>query len=521
MKKLPIGIQTLSEIINGGYVYVDKTAIALDLINSGKYYFLSRPRRFGKSLFVDTLKEIFSGNKTLFKGLYIEDKWDFEQTNPVLFISFGMGFYGDLSGLDERLRFALKTVERELDISVATTDPVYCFQELIWQAHQKYQKKVVILIDEYDKPILDNIIDKAKARVIRDRMKDFYSLIKQNDAFIQLVFITGVSKFSKMHLFSGLNNINDITLDGQFGNICGYTHQDLLTYFQLHLEDTDIELVRTWYNGYNFFGEKVYNPFDILLFLSNNKEFRNYWWGTGNPKFLIDLLQTKSYHIPDLVNYIASEEMLSSFDVDTIELEALLWQTGYLTIKEKIHTPFGVNYQLTIPNKEIQTSLNSLFITYLTGDRSGKFAIQHRILKALQDGNLEDFQTILKRLFASIAHQNYTKNNIADYEGYYASVLYAYLSSLGLPVIPEDTTNKGRIDLTIQLPDKAFIFEFKVVETATGTALAQIKKRQYYQKYTSYEKIYLVGIEFGKSERNIVGWETELLSNNTLRQDKK
>jgi len=516
MKKLPIGIQTLSEIINEGYVYIDKTAIALDLINTGKYYFLSRPRRFGKSLFVDTLKEIFSGNKTLFKGLYIEDKWDFDQANPVLFISFGMGFYGDLSKLDERLRFALKTVERDLDISVATSDPVYCLQELIWQAHQKYQKKVVILVDEYDKPILDNITDTEKARAIRDRMKDFYTIIKQNDTVIEFVFITGVSKFSKMHLFSGLNNLNDITLDEQFGNICGYTHQDLQNYFGEYLEDIDLGEVKKWYNGYNYFGDKVYNPFDILLFIDKGFEFRNYWWGTGNPKFLIDLLETKSYHIPDLVNYIASEELLSSFDVDSIELEALLWQTGYLTIKEKIHSPFGVNYQLTLPNKEIQTSLNSLFITYLTGDNRGKIAIQHKILKALQDGDLDNFQTILKQLFASIAHQNYTKNNIAEYEGYYASVLYAYLSSLGLPIIAEDTTNKGRIDLAIQLPDRVYIFEFKVVEAATGAALKQIKQQQYYQKYSSYEKIYLVGIEFGKSERNIVGWETEFLSNSTL-----
>jgi len=509
MKKLPIGIQTLSKIIAGNYLYVDKTAIALELIEKGTYYFLSRPRRFGKSLFLDTLKEIFEGNQALFEGLHIYDKWDFEERYPVLHINFALGFHGPLEQFNRRIRFILKGVERELGLQIATTDAVECFQELIWQAYEKYGREVVILIDEYDKPILDNLTDKDKARAIRDNMKGFYSVIKQNDTFIRFVFITGVSKFSKMNLFSGLNNLNDITLDGQFGNICGYTHLDVSNYFEAYLQGVDLEKVKRWYNGYNYFGDKVYNPFDILLFLSNNKEFRNYWWSTGNPSFLIDLLKEKEYYIPSLLHYVASEEILNSFDVDHIELEALLWQTGYLTITKKIEEPFGIQYQLEVPNKEIQTSLTSLFITYLTGERTQKINIQSQLVKVLQNGDTDGFKEILISLFASIANNNYTRNNIAAYEGYYASVLYVYLVSLGFPIISEDVTNKGRIDLSLQLPDKIYIFEFKVVQQATNTALQQIKTKQYYQKYQTGKTIYLIGIELGKTERNIVTWEVE------------
>ena len=511
MKKLPIGIQTLSNIIDDGYVYVDKTAVALDLIQKGKYYFLSRPRRFGKSLFLDTLKEIFKGNRPLFQNLYIEDKWDFSTTYPVLRISFGTGFIGEVAAFDAYIRWVLLEVEKDLDIQCVAReqDAKAYFRELIWKAQEKYQQKVVILIDEYDKPILDNITDSVKAKGIRDILKDFYTIIKNNDAYIQFVFITGVSKFSKMNLFSGLNNLNDITIDGQFGNICGYTHQELKSNFGSYLQGVDLEKVKRWYDGYNYFGDKVYNPFDILLFFSNNKEFRNYWWSTGNPSFLIDLLKEKEYYLPALLNYIASEEILNSFDVDSIELEALLWQTGYLTIARKIEAPFGMLYELEIPNKEIQTSLTSLFITYLTGERTQKIATQHQLTKVLQTADTDRFKEILINLFASIANNNYTRNSIADYEGYYASVLYAYLVSLGFPVISEDVTNKGRIDLSLQLPDKVYIFEFKVVQKAMGKALQQIKKKQYYQKYQTGKPIYLIGIEFGKTERNIVTWVVE------------
>lgn len=512
MKKLPIGIYTLSHFIEDNYLYVDKTAQALSLINSGKYYFLSRPRRFGKSLFLNTLKEIFEGNKVLFKGLYAEDKWDFEDTYPVIPINFGSGTYRSLEELNRKILRLLSFVQEDLNVTCPKTDiAAECFDELIRRSYEKYNKKVVILIDEYDQPILDNITRQDRARIIRDEMKNFYSVIKDNDAHIKFVFITGVSKFSKLNLFSGLNNLNDITLNPNYATICGYTHEDLQTTFKEHLKGVDLEEVKKWYNGYHYFGTRVYNPFDVLLFISNNYDFRNYWWSTGNTSFLIDLVYSKPYAIPDLDKYEATDAILDSFDVDNIELEVLLWQTGYLTIKERFTKRGLIKYRLEIPNLEIQYSLNNFFIDVLTTQRSEKLRIQDDLYDALLAGDLATFEQILMALFAAIPYQNFTNNEIAAYEGYYASVIYAYLASLGFETITEDSTNKGRVDLTLKLVDKVYVFEFKVVQTPSGNALQQIKTKKYYQKYQHYTTIFLVGIEFGKAERNLVHFEWEQL----------
>lgn len=510
LKKLPIGIQTLSHIIYDGYAYVDKTAIALQLIESGKYYFLSRPRRFGKSLFLDTLKEIFEGNKVLFKGLYIENKWDFDDRYPVIRISFGAGVNKDPNELDRYIRWVLEESEDQLGISCnGNKGPKECFKEIIKKAHEKYGKKAVILIDEYDKPILDNITDKETARAMRDELNDFYSVIKDNDQYIQFVFITGVSKFSKLNLFSGLNNLNDITLDARYSAICGYTQNDLERVFGGHLAGVDMEKVKEWYNGYYYFGDKVYNPFDVLLFIDKGHEFRSYWWSTGNPIFLIDLIYAKDYAIPNLENYEATDAILDSFDVDSIELEPLLWQTGYLTIKEKFTERGRIKYRLEIPNLEIQFSLNDFFIDVLTTQKSEKLAFQDKLYDVLKAGDLDGLKSILVALFASIPYQNFTNNKIADYEGYYASVIYAYFASLGFDITAEDTTSKGRIDLTLKVDDNAYIFEFKVVDKPTGDALAQIKAKQYQQKYQEIKNSFLIGIEFGRAERNLLNFEWE------------
>lgn len=510
MKKLPIGIQTFSKIRENNYAYVDKTKIALDLINNGEYYFLSRPRRFGKSLFLDTLKNIFLGNKSYFKGLYIYDKWDFEVKYSVIKISFGAGVHNETNGLDKTLRYRLEDIAEDFDIECKNVDDTReCFVELIKKIYQKHQQKVVILIDEYDKPILDNITEPTLAKEMRDRLKNFYSVIKDSDEYIRFVFITGVSKFSKVNLFSGLNNLQDITLNHNYATICGYTHKDIETTFKEHLKGVDLELLKEWYNGYNYFGDKVYNPFDILLFISNGYDFRNYWWSTGNPSFLIELLKHRDYYIPEITNIEVSDALLDSFDVDHIDLVALLWQTGYLTIKEKYSDEFGVNYKLTIPNREIQISLNSLIIDHLTQQKTDKIVYRKDLYYMLKNGNLETFEKTLKTLFASIPYHNFTNNEIQNYEGYYASVIYAYLASLGVEIIAEDTTNKSRIDLTLKFSDKVYIFEFKVIEKSEGKALDQIKSRKYFQKYQNFSEIYLVGIEFCKEERNVCGvcWE--------------
>ena len=509
MKKLPIGIQTLSKIIEGGFVYVDKTEIAFKLIQQEGYYFLSRPRRFGKSLFLDTLKDIFEGRKELFRGLYIYDKWDWEVKYPVLRISMGSGVIKTIEKLNKRLNRTLKDAEKSLGINCQSSDPGDCFNELIQAVSEKYNQKVVILIDEYDKPILDNITNDEVAREMRDAMKDFYGIIKDNDAYVRFAFITGVSKFSKMNLFSGLNNLNDITLDEKYATICGYTHNDLLTVFKEHLRGADMDKVKKWYNGYNYFGDKVYNPFDILLFIDKGFEFSNYWWETGNPSFLVDMLKTRNYYIPELENFVASKEILNTFDIDNIELVALLWQTGYLTISGKTTAPFGVKYTLNVPNKEVQTSLNGLFINYLTNQVTEKLKFQDRLYNMLDKPDLDGFKDALFSLFASIPYSNFTNSKLPEYEGYYASVVYAYLASIGLDLTPEDITNLGRMDLSAKLEGKVFIFEFKLTEKNTGNALKQIKEKKYWEKYQNAENIYLIGIEFSREKRNIIGYEWE------------
>ena len=510
MKKLPIGIQTFSKIREDDYTYVDKTQTAYNLIQNGEYYFLSRPRRFGKSLFLDTLKNIFEGNKELFKGLYIYDKWDFDTTYPVIKISFGAGVHKDTNSLNKSILNILKRNKKALKVECEDEeDTRECFRELIEKINEKYNQRVVILIDEYDKPILDNITDKPLAKEMRDKLKNIYSVIKDSDEYIKFVFITGVSKFSKVNLFSGLNNLEDITTNAKYATICGYTHDDIKTTFKEHLKGVDLELLKEWYNGYNYMGDKVYNPFDILLFISNEFDYKNYWWSTGNPSFLIELLKQRQYFIPEIENYEATDALLDSFDVDHIDLIALLWQTGYLTIKEKISDEFGVTYKLTVPNKEIQISLNSLIIDYLTEQRGEKIAYRRTLYTMLKDTNLNEFEKSIKALFASIPYHNFTNNEIQNYEGYYASVMYAYLASLGVETITEDATNKNRIDLTLKFKDRVYIFEFKVVDAPEGKALTQIKEKRYFEKYQDFDEIYLVGIEFCKQERNVCGfvWE--------------
>ncbi len=511
MKKLPIGIQTFSKIIEENCYYVDKTHFALKLIQGGGYYFLSRPRRFGKSLFLDTLAEIFLGNKELFKGLYIYDKYDFKP-HPVIRISFGSGDYSlDESQTVDEIKRILKRNQREHKIECEDKDNYKsCFEELIIELYEKYKTNVVILIDEYDKPILDNITNKDKAKRARDILKNFYSVIKDSDRYIRFVFITGVSKFSKLNLFSGLNNLEDITIDKNYAEICGYTHDDLLTVFKDRIEGADLELVRKWYNGYNYFGKPLYNPFDILLFLSKDHEFRNYWWQTGNPSFLIEKLKEENYYIPELENALISEETLEAFDVDYIDLRALLWQTGYLTIEGKITDDTGGNlFRLSVPNLEVQLSLNRLFVDYLTNQRVEKTRYELNIKNALRNNDFSSFINHLKTIFATIPYQNYANNIISKYEGYYSSVIFVYLMALGYDVIPEDVTNKGRIDLTVKMKDKVIILEFKV-DQEKDRPIKQIKERKYYEKYLNDNKdIYLIGMVFDSKERNVGEWEIE------------
>jgi len=505
MKKLPVGIQTFSEIINEDYLYIDKTAIAYNLIDNFKYVFLSRPRRFGKSLFLDTLKNIFEGHRELFRGLLIEEPWNWEITYPVINIGFGGGIHSQ-EILRKKLFYILNDNQERLDITcVEKEDPSQCFAELIKKAYEKYHQKVVILIDEYDKPILDNIENIPQALLIRDGLREFYTNIKDNDRYLRFAFLTGVSKFAKVSIFSGLNNLEDISLNPDFGNICGYTQLDLDTTFAPYLEGVDMEQVKRWYNGYNFLGDSVYNPYDILLFIKNQCVFKNYWFETGTPKFLIELIKKNSYFIPRFNGLEAEESLINSFDIENLNLETILFQSGYLTIKRLIVDEMGMLYDLGFPNMEVQTSFHKYILQSMTSG-SEHVTIRRELLALLKSGDVGSLEPVIKRLFASIAYNNYTNNDIARYEGFYASVLYAYFSSIVVETIAEDVSNKGRIDLTIKLGGRTFLFEFKVTD---GEPLEQIKRMKYYEKYAGER--YLIGIVFDPKARNVSRFEVEKL----------
>ncbi|MEY4504856.1 MAG: hypothetical protein RL154_1153, partial [Pseudomonadota bacterium] len=462
MKKLPIGIQTFREIRSDddSYIYVDKTDIAHQLISQGKYYFLSRPRRFGKSLFLDTLKEIFYGNKELFRGLHIYDKYEFIKY-PVINISFGGGDFKGIDKVRQRMTEILNNAKESLGVVCEDSYSLAgCLERLIHKAYQKHNQRVVVLIDEYDKPILDNIENPEIAREIRDELKGFYSVIKGADEYLKFVFLTGVSKFSKVSLFSGLNNLNDITLDKSYSTICGYTQEDIETVFSEHLKGQDFDKIKYWYNGYKWLGKSVYNPFDILLFIQKGFVYENYWFSTATPTFLLKLIEKHKYFLPSLENIVADSAILNSFDVDYIEPEALMWQTGYLTITHTETILDSIEYHLAIPNKEVRQSLLRSIALHMT--RADNLTSQtNGMLKAILKNDLALFQTHLISLFASIPYNLFTNNKLYKYEGYYVSVFYAYMKSLGVELIAEDVTNKGRIDLTLKLPNAIYIMEFK------------------------------------------------------------
>jgi len=505
MKKLPIGIQTFRTIIEDDYLYIDKTDIARVLIDNYRYVFLSRPRRFGKSLFLDTLHNIFEGKRELFRGLLIEEQWNWEVKYPVIKISFSGGIRSQET-LRKNLFYILNDNQKRLDILCdEKEDPNQCFAELIEKACEKYQQKIVILIDEYDKPILDNIENISEALLIRDGMRDFYTKIKDNDRYLRFAFLTGVSKFSKVSLFSGLNNLEDISLNPDYGNVCGYTQLDLDTTFAPYLEGVDMEQIKRWYNGYNFLGDRVYNPYDILLFIRNQRMFKNYWFETGTPKFLIDLIKKNSYFVPKFNGLETDESLVNSFDIENLNLETIMFQTGYLTIKRLVQEEMGVVYELGFPNKEVQISFNNYIVQSMTSVSENE-PIRRELLAFMKSGDVGSLEPVIKRLFASIAYNNFTNNDIERYEGFYASVLYACFASIGVDIIAEDVSNKGRIDLTIKYGGRTFIFEFKVTD---GEPLEQIRKMKYYEKYAGER--YLIGIVFDPKQRNVSKFEWEKL----------
>jgi Predicted AAA-ATPase/PD-(D/E)XK nuclease superfamily len=511
-KKLPIGIQTFAKIReDDAHYYVDKTPLILQLIEQGTHYFLSRPRRFGKSLLIDTIAELFEGRRELFEGLHAEQRWDWSRRFPVIRISFGKGVLHSGAELEQRIRLLLQDNYQRLGLAIPEAQDISgLFAHLIRGAHLGMGERVVVLVDEYDKPILDNITEPDIARQMRDGLRNLYSVIKDEDAHIRFAMLTGVSKFSKVSLFSGLNNLRDITVAAEYSSICGYTDQDVDQVFAPELPGLDREELRRWYNGYNWSGISVYNPFDLLL-LFQERQFRAFWFETGTPTFLVELLTQRQAFTPELGGLVAMESLLSTFDVEKISVEALMFQAGYLTIASQFKMGARTEYTLKYPNLEVEASLNGALLEALTGDPSLPSRQSGQLYRLLQANNFEGLRALFTAFFASIPNDWYRSNRIANYEGYYASVFYSHFAALGLDIRCEDITNKGRIDMTVLFNGHVYLFEFKVVEDAPqGRALQQIKDKAYADKYRARgEPIHLIGVEFSREERSVVGFEVE------------
>ncbi len=505
---MPIGIQDFKSLRQSGYLYVDKTKWIYPLLAEGdreemKFppYFLSRPRRFGKSLLLSTIRYLFEGERELFEGLWIYDKWDWEKRYPVILLS--MPECGGREELEVLLRDKLRLICDREKVSTSSEHPSSLFAELIQKLAEKYSRKIVVLIDEYDRPILDNIDDPEKAKEVREYLKGFYSLLKDLDEYLKFILLTGVTRFSKAGIFSGLNNLKDISLDPRYGNVVGITQEEFERYLgeEIKRHNVDLEEVKEWYNGYNFLGDRLYNPFDVLWFVDSGCVFKDYWFSSGTPNFLIKLIESRNFYIPELSNLVVGEEMMDRFDVENVMSEVILYQAGYLTIDEVIVEEGFREYKLRIPNREVRQALNKFLLEKMTDDRLD-IGLSKGLSRALREGDVEGIKNWVKRLFESIPYHYHINNPMGQYEGYYASVLFSFFMSTGYEVRGEDVSRRGRADIVVMARDKVYVVEIKT--DANEPAIKQIKERRYWEKYEGVgREIYLVGINVDSKGRQV------------------
>jgi len=484
MRKYPIGIQAFSEIIEEGFIYVDKTELIHQLITSGKYYFLSRPRRFGKSLLLSTINEIFSGSKELFKGLWIENNWDWEQKHPVIRISFSDIGVATL-GMTNAIFNALNQNAVRLGVTLEQTTIDQQFAELIRKV--SVHGKVVILIDEYDKAIIDYLDDIPLAEANRTVMKNFYSVIKGSDEYIRLLLITGVSRFSKVSIFSDLNNLEDISVTETMNDLTGITQKELEYYFQEELaslaqkENITLEAlkekVKHWYNGYSWGGENtLYNPFSILS-LMKQRRFSNFWFQTGTPTFLVkQIKQQQDFNFQDIQ---LSENALGNFDIANPLLPALLFQTGYLTIKD--YDTITRNYRLDYPNQEVADSfLDNLLSAYREVFPGNSSAETGNLLVALLNNDIPQMISALNDLIASIPYDHWR----VDHESVFHIIMHLAFKKVGVDIESEVHSSTGRCDVLVKTATHIYTIELKLDKTAQE-ALDQIFEKKYLQPYQS------------------------------------
>ena len=487
LKRLPIGEQDFAGLVEFNAIYADKTELIYNLSNLSKYVFLSRPRRFGKSLLISTLQYLFEGKKELFKGLWIEDKIDWKPA-PVIRIDFtSRSFFR--RPLSLAINEMLDDNAEKYGVELTGEDNKNRFAELIKKLHEKTRERVVLLVDEYDKPIIEYINEPEHAEENRMILRNFYGAIKACSDMLRFVFIAGISRFSKLSIFSELNNLVDISMNRNFAAICGFTKEDLDKYFseykdaaceELGLSRAELdEKISFWYDGYKFDGRThIYNPFSILNFFAA-KEFKNFWFESGLPKLLVDFIYKNGVNVKALDNITLSETSLNNFDVMKIDLAALMFQTGYLTIVEK--NEFD-QYVLDYPNEEVRRSFaNYLFVNFADISDGELNAKKNFVMRALKAGDLNGFVVGVNSILASIPYQIIPKEN----ENYYSSLIYVMLRVMAANITSELSSYHGRADAVIKTKDYIYIFEYKMAPTAAAEGINQIKTQGYADEFMS------------------------------------
>ena len=536
-RKLPVGIQSFEKLRRTGCLYVDKTAFVWSLTQFSSPYFLSHPRRFGKSLFLSTLAAYFLGQKELFTGLYLEkaEEGQAVQENraawevyPVMYLDFNIGNYTDPKALNERLHVLLESEESSYGIKTGEKEqPFFAsrFEKLLKTAYKQTGKQVVILVDEYDKPLLQTMgVNEELNEQYRNMLKAFYSVIKTCDQYIRFAFLTGVTKFSKISIFSDLNNLRDISMEKQYAGICGITQEELEATFQPEIQvladehGLDYQQVlanlKQWYDGYLFHpaGKGMYNPYSVLSALVK-KEIKSYWFSTGTPTFLVNYLKEAHYYIPDLDgNVELNESGLETYRAVAENALPILFQSGYLTIKEYINDVRL--YRLGFPNDEVRYGfLENLLPAYSAIPFTQGGVWVARFVQDIREGKVDSFMERMQSLIAGIPYDNFTEENLKLREQNYQAAVYLIFKLMGQFVQTEVHCATGRADCVVWTVDSVYIFEFKL--SGNGSAedeLNQIKEKHYTEKYRmDGKKIVLIGAGFEEATRTIKNWKVEQL----------
>ena len=510
MKKLPIGLQDFRKLREGGFLYVDKTQLLHQLTQEGGYYFLSRPRRFGKSLLISTLAELFQGRQALFEGLWIQNHWDWSQTHPIIHLSLNSIGYKEL-GLEKALALRLNEIAAHYGLTLQSEANSLRLRELIKALSQQHER-VVVLIDEYDKPILDYLDDLPQAQAHRELLKSFFSVLKDADPYLRFVLLTGVSKFSRVSIFSELNNLLDLTIYAKYATLLGYTQDELEHYFADRIEQLApnfggqkvlLAQIKRWYNGYSWDAKHyVYNPFSVLSFFAK-QNFDNFWFESGTPTFLVKLLNRQQQYNLEAVQ--VDQIVFNSFELERIDPYTLLFQTGYATIKAVNHHQI---YTLSYPNQEVRDSLlRHLLAEYSYGYASEVPIRTFQMKQALAEGDIALFAQALNGLFASIPYQIF----IADQEAFYHAVTFLALSLMGTYVQAEVSQAQGRPDAVVHTSDTIYVLEFKLNGSAQA-ALEQIKAKSYATPYLHQQKaVWAVGLNFSTEQKALNEWQGEVL----------